>query len=295
MLSGSYINYFNYQGRSYKVISAAEKDYRKLDQNVLDYPVATVNEQPVLLRAVAHLETTTGPDVLRHFQGQRAITISGEPAKGVSRGQIANYLASITSTLPKDYSSDISGPMREYARNQKGYAIMLLLSIAVVYLTLACFYNSFTDPIIILVSVPTSLSGALFFVWLGLDQLSVNLYTDVGLLTLVGLISKHGILLVEVANEKQDSGQCKKDAILAALNVRLRPILMTSAAMIMGSLPLIFIGGPGSAARSTIGCIVIAGLGIGTLLTLLIVPAFYMLLAKPRTRVVEDASTAPSL
>ncbi len=295
MLSGSYINYFNYQGRSYKVISAADPDSRRLNQNVLDYPIATVNEQPVLLRAVAHLETTTGPDVLRHFQGQRAITISGELAKGVSRGQVADYLAGITKILPKDYSSDISGPMREYTRNQKGYAIMLLLSIAVVYLTLASFYNSFTDPIIILVSVPTSLSGALFFVWLGLGQLSVNLYTDVGLLTLVGLISKHGILLVEVANEKQDSGQCKKDAILAALNIRLRPILMTSAAMIMGSLPLLLIGGPGSAARSTIGCIVIAGLGIGTFLTLLVVPALYMLLAKPRTTRVENASTASAL
>ncbi|MCC4597255.1 efflux RND transporter permease subunit [Xanthomonas campestris pv. phormiicola] len=292
MLSGSYINYFNYEGRSYKVISAAERDSRKLGRDVLDYPVATVNGQPVLLRAVAHLETTTGADVLRHFQGQRAITISGELAKGVSRGQVADYLADVTNKFPKDYSSDISGPMREYTKNQKGYAVTLLLSIAVVYLTLASFYNSLTDPIIILVSVPTSLSGALLFVWLGLDQLSVNLYTDVGLLTLIGLISKHGILLVEVANEQQDLGRCKRDAILVALDIRLRPILMTSAAMIIGSLPLLFIGGPGSAARSTIGCIVIAGLGIGTFLTLLIVPAFYMLLAKPRAALVENSGTS---
>jgi multidrug efflux pump len=178
--------------------------------------------------------------------------------------------------------------MREYAKNKKGYAVTLLLSIAVVYLTLATFYNSLMDPIIILVSVPTSLFGALLLVWLGVGGLSLNLYTDVGLLTLVGLISKHGILLVEVANEQQDQGASKREAILEALRIRVRPILMTSGAMIIGSLPLLLMGGPGSAARQAIGTVVIAGLGIGTLLTLFVVPAFYMLLASSRKLRVRD-------
>jgi len=279
MLSGSYINYFSSQGRSYRVIPTAADGERLSPADVLDYPIAVVGGQVILLRAVSHLEPETGPDVIRHFQGQRAMTVSGEPASGVSSGEIERYLGEVSAALPADFASDLSGPMRAYAKNRKGYAVTLLLSIAVVYLTLATFYNSLTDPIIILVSVPTSLFGALLLVWLGVGQLSLNLYTDVGLLTLVGLISKHGILLVEVANEQQDMGASKREAIVEATRIRIRPILMTSGAMIIGSLPLMLMGGPGSAARETIGTVVIAGLGVGTALTVFVVPAFYMLLA----------------
>ena len=164
-------------------------------------------------------------------------------------------------------------------RSSSGFAVTFGFALIIIFLALAAQFESYRDPLIILVSVPMSIAGALVFIMLGFGGASINIYTQVGLVTLMGLISKHGILIVEFANELQHAGMSKREAILEATSIRLRPILMTTAAMVLGVLPLIMATGAGAASRFNMGLVIASGLSIGTLFTLFVLPAVYLVLA----------------
>ena len=281
MLSGGYVNYFDMAGRSYKVIpEVARKDRLNADQ-LSNYTVADVNGVPVPLSSVARIVTTTVPEQINHFQQMNAATISAVPMPGISQGDALRALDGIAArVLPPGYATDTSGPLRQFVQESSGFAATFGLAVVVIYLSLAALFGSFRDPLIILVSVPMSLGGALVFIYLGVHGATLNIYTEVGLVTLMGLISKHGILMVEVANAQQALGATKRAAIEHAALLRLRPILMTTAAMVLGVAPLVFATGSGAAARFAMGLVISTGLAIGTLFTLFVVPAFYVLLAR---------------
>jgi multidrug efflux pump len=180
--------------------------------------------------------------------------------------------------MPQGYSVDYGGEARQFIHESGGFMLTFTFAIIIIFLTLAAQFESFRDPLIILTSVPMSIFGALIFVSLGIGDASINIYTKVGFVTLMGLISKHGILIVEFANHMQEQGMSKREAIEHATGIRLRPILMTTAAMVLGMIPLLFSSGAGAASRYNMGLVISTGLTIGTFFTLFIVPAFYMLL-----------------
>jgi multidrug efflux pump len=279
LLGGGYVNYFSMQTRSYKVIPQVERVSRLNVDQLLDYPIANIGGVQVPLSTVAKIRTETVPESLNHFQQLNSATLSGVAAIGVSQADALNYLKSLAArTLPMGYTLDYAGPSRQFVQESTGVMGTFGFAIIIAFLTLAALYESFRDPLVILISVPLSIAGALIFIALGVHGASLNIYTQVGLVTLIGLISKHGILIVEVANEEQHSGKSKRDAIIAAASVRLRPILMTTAAMVLGVVPLVFAQGAGGASRFAIGLVISTGLGIGTLFTLFVVPAVYIMI-----------------
>ena len=283
MLGGNYVGFFSNDERSYKVEPLVARRYRLNAAQVLDYPVATVHGTSVPLSSVARIRQSVVPEGVVHFQQLNATTVSAVPAPGVTQAQAYAYLQSLArDTLPAGYGTDTVGPLRQYVQETGGFAATFALAVIVTYLALAALFESLRDPLIILVSVPMSIAGALLFVWLGIGGASINLFTEVGLVTLMGLISKHGILIVEVANEQQRLGLSKREAIERACALRLRPILMTTAAMVLGVLPLVFATGAGAASRYVMGLVIASGLSIGTLFTLFVLPAVYMLLAGSR-------------
>jgi multidrug efflux pump len=279
LLGGGYVNYFSMQTRSYKVIPQVDRLSRLNPDQLLNYPIATINGIPVPLSTIATIRRETVPETLNHFQQLNAATLAGVPTMGVSQSEALKYLQDLAArTLPQGYSVDYGGQLRQYLAESGGVMATFGFAIIIVFLALAALFESFRDPLVILISVPLSIAGAMIFIALGLHGASLNIYTQVGLVTLIGLISKHGILIVEVANEEQHSGKSKAAAIVAAASVRLRPILMTTAAMVLGVLPLVFASGAGAASRFAIGLVISAGLAIGTLFTLFVVPGVYMLI-----------------
>jgi multidrug efflux pump len=279
LLGGGYVNYFSMQTRSYKVIPQVDRVSRLNPDQLLNYPIATISGVPVPLSTIARIRRDTIPETLNHFQQLNAATLSGVAAPGVSQSEALNYLRDLAiKTLPQGYSVDYGGQMRQFLAESAGVLGTFGFAIIIIFLALAALFESFRDPLVILISVPLSIAGALIFISLGLGGATLNIYTQVGLITLIGLISKHGILIVEVANEEQHSGKSKSAAIVAAASVRLRPILMTTAAMVLGVLPLVFASGAGAASRFAIGLVISSGLAIGTLFTLFVVPGVYMLI-----------------
>jgi multidrug efflux pump len=279
LLGGGYVNYFSMQTRSYKVIPQVNRLSRLNPDQLLNYPIATLNGIPVPLSTIATIRRETVPETLNHFQQLNAATLAGVPTMGVSQAEALKYLQDLAArTLPQGYSVDYGGQLRQYLAETGGVMATFGFAIIIVFLALAALFESFRDPLVILISVPLSIAGAMIFIALGLHGASLNIYTQVGLVTLIGLISKHGILIVEVANEEQHSGKSKAAAIVAAASVRLRPILMTTAAMVLGVVPLVFASGAGAASRFAIGLVISTGLAIGTLFTLFVVPGVYMLI-----------------
>jgi len=280
LLGGGYLNYFSLDSRSYKVIPQVQQRYRLSTDQLLQYYVPTPSGAPVPLSTVAALTNETVPESFNHFQQLNAATISGVPMPGVSLGDALAYLQALAKqTLPQGYVLDYAGPSRQYLQESSGFLAIFAFALTVIFLSLAALFESFRDPLIILISVPMSLVGALVFIALGVGGASINIYTEVGLVTLMGLISKHGILIVEFANAQQLEGKSKREAIEAAAGIRLRPILMTTAAMVFGVLPLLVASGAGAASRFHLGLVIASGLTIGTFFTLFVVPAFYLLLA----------------
>ena len=279
LLGGGYINYFSMQTRSYKVIPQVERLSRLNVDQLLDYPIANIGGVPIPLSAVATIRNETIPETLNHFQQLNAATLAGVPSPGVSQADALKYLQGVAQrVLPQGYSVDYAGQSRQFIAESGGTMATFGFAIIIVFLALAAQFESFRDPMVILISVPLSILGALVFISLGVGGATLNIYTEVGLVTLIGLISKHGILIVEVANEEQRGGKSKRDAIVAAAGIRLRPILMTTAAMVLGVMPLVFAGGAGAASRFAIGLVISTGLAIGTLFTLFVVPGVYMLI-----------------
>jgi len=274
-LGGGYVNYFSISGRSYQVIPQVLQVDRLNPNQVLDYYIRVPNGSVIPASTVAKITRQVVPQSLNRFQQLNSATISG--VSGLSQGEALTYLRDLVKQVASTgYTVDYSGQSRQFTQEAGGFGATLLFAVIIVFLALAAQFNSLRDPIVILVSVPLALFGALIFVNL---FTSLNIYTEVGLVTLMGLISKHGILIVQFANQSQLAGMSKREAIEHAAAVRLRPILMTTAAMVLGVLPLVIASGAGAAGRFNMGLVISTGLAIGTLFTLFVVPAFYMLLA----------------
>jgi multidrug efflux pump len=294
LLGGGYVNYFSMDTRSYKVIPQVERVSRLNVDQLLDYPIAMIGGTPVPLSTIATIRSETVPETLNHFQQLNAATLSGVMSPGVSLDDALKYLQDLAArTLPQGYTVDYGGQARQFVQESGGIMTTFGFAIIVVFLALAALFESFRDPLVILISVPLSIAGALIFIAIGIGDASLNIYTQVGLVTLMGLISKHGILIVEVANKEQETGKSKRGAILAATSARLRPILMTTAAMVLGVLPLVFASGAGAASRFAIGLVISTGLAIGTLFTLFVVPGVYMLIGADHSSRELTASELP--
>ncbi len=276
-LGGGYVNYFSIAGRSYKVIPQVLQVDRLNPSQVLDYYARAPDGSLLSVSTVTKQSTETVPEGINHFQQLNSAQIFGVFSPSVSEKQVLDFMRqTIAQVAPSGYQVDYSGPSRQFVQESGGFVVTLLFAIIIVFLTLSAQYESFRDPIVILVSVPMALFGALIFINLGAATL--NIYTQVGLVTLMGLVSKHGILIVQFANDLQRAGMSKREAIEQAAGVRLRPILMTTAAMVFGVVPLVIAAGAGAAGRHAMGLVIFTGLSIGTLFTLFVVPAVYMLL-----------------
>jgi multidrug efflux pump len=295
LLGGGYVNYFSLDGRSYKVIPQVKQEARLNTDQVLDYYMRMSDGTMIPLSTVARIETKTVPESLNHFQQVNAATIAGVVAPGVTTGDAITALKDLAKrTLPTGYTLDFGGASRQYVQESGGFVTTFAFALIVIFLSLAALFNSFRDPVVILLSVPMSLAGALLFISIGIGGASINIYTQVGLTTLMGLISKHGILMLEVANELQLDGKSKREAIIEAATLRLRPILMTTAAMVLGVVPLIFASGAGAASRYNLGLVIATGLAIGTLFTLYVVPTAYVLMGQTHRREEGEGAAAPA-
>ncbi|TAN08505.1 MAG: multidrug efflux protein [Rhodanobacteraceae bacterium] len=279
-LGGNYINYFSISGRAYRVISQVAQVDRLNPAQLEDYYLKTPGGKMIQASTVAHLTYQTVPESIDHFQQLNSATISGVIAPGVSLGQALRFMqGTLQQVAPAGYTADYAGESRQFTQESGGFLFTLLFAIIIVFLALSAQFESFRDPLVILVAVPMATFGALLFINLGLSTL--NIYTEVGLVTLVGLISKHGILIVEFANDLQrGQGYSKRAAIEEAAAVRLRPILMTTLAMVLGVVPLVLAAGAGAAGRHDMGLVIFTGLSIGTLFTLFVVPAVYLVIGE---------------
>ena len=282
LLGGDYVNRFSIQGRSYKVIPQVKRAQRLTPDQLENIYVTGPDDRLVPLSTVATLKTTTEPRELKRFQQLNAVRIQGVVPPNVSLDQALRYLEDeAAQILPAGFNIDYAGESRQLRTEGSKFLGMFLLSAILIYLVLAAQFESFRDPFIILAgSVPLAVSGSLLFSFLGFTTL--NIYSQVGLITLVGLIAKNGILIVEFANRLQETGSDKLHAILGAASTRLRPILMTTAATVVGHLPLVFASGPGAGARNSIGIMLVSGMVIGTAFTLFVVPSIYMLVSRAR-------------
>jgi multidrug efflux pump len=280
MLGGGYVNYFSLSGRSYKVIPQVMQHDRLNAAQLKDYYLKTPSGALVPVSTIAKLKTTVVPESLNHFQQLNSATISAVTRPGVTQGEALETLKALSKeVLPLGYSIDYAGQSRQYVQESTALEVTFFFSLIIIFLALAALFESFRDPFTVLVSVPMSICGAMIFISLGVGGASLNIYTEVGLVTLIGLISKHGILIVQFANDLQREGKGKREAVEAAAAIRLRPILMTTAAMVLGVLPLVTASGAGAAGRFNMGLVIMTGIAIGTLFTLFVVPAMYMFLA----------------
>jgi multidrug efflux pump len=293
LLGGNYVNRFSIQGRSYKVIPQIKRAERLAPEQLSQIYVTGSKDQLVPLSTFATLQTTTQPRELKKFQQLNAVRIQGVIPPPVPLDQALRFLEDeARASLPQGFTIDYAGESRQLRTEGGKFLGTFLLSAILIYLVLAAQFESFRDPFIILAgSVPLAISGALLFSFLGFT--SLNIYSQVGLITLVGLVSKNGILIVEFANHLQETGKDKLAAIIEAANTRLRPILMTTAATVVGHFPLVLATGPGAGARNSIGIMLVSGMVIGTFFTLFVVPSIYMLLARTHRAEAREPLLSP--
>jgi multidrug efflux pump len=295
LLGGDYVNRFSIQGRSYKVIPQVKRTGRLTPDQLTDIYITGGSGKLVPLSTFAHLQTSTEPRELKKFQQLNAVRIQGVIPPPVPLNQALTFLEDeARKILPQGFTIDYAGESRQLRTEGRKFLGVFLLSAVLIYLVLAAQFESFRDPFIILAgSVPLALSGALLFSFLGLTTL--NIYSQVGLITLVGLVAKNGILIVQFANHLQETGLSKLNAVIESAGTRLRPILMTTAATVVGHTPLILATGPGAGARNSIGIMLVSGMIIGTMFTLFVVPSIYVLVARSRVAVpVEEEKRSPS-
>ncbi|MBW9262493.1 MAG: efflux RND transporter permease subunit [Candidatus Thiodiazotropha sp. (ex. Lucinisca nassula)] len=290
-LGGDYVNRFNIAGRSYKVIPQIERSQRLNPDQLTEIYVSGPEGQLIPLSAVAHIENTTVPRSLNRFQQLNAVKLSGMTNRTLDQG-LAVLEEAAAEILPPGYGVDYTGESRQLRQEGNKFLPAFALAIVMIFLALAVQFNSFRDPgIILLGSVPLAMFGALLFTFLKMPNpnlpfwtngwtTTLNIYAQVGLVTLVGLIAKNGILIVEFANKMQEQGLSKIDAVQEAAMTRLRPILMTTFATVAGHFPLILVTGAGAAARNSIGLVLVGGMAVGTLFTLFVLPSIYVLMAK---------------
>ena len=286
LLGGGYVNRFSMEGRSYKVIPLVAREFRRDADMLKDYYVRSASGDLVPLSNLVTLKQSVEPTDRTQFQQLNSLIIQGVNSPGVALGDATDYLAELAeNSLPKGYGYDYLAESRQYAKESGALTITMLMSLLVIYLVLAAQFESWRDPAIILVSVPLATAGSLIFIMFDVNALSLNIYTKVGLITLIGVVAKNGILIVEFANKLQiNEGLSKREAVEKAATIRLRPIFMTSVALIVAMVPLLIATGAGAVSRFHIGLTIAAGLGIGTLFTLYVLPAFYILLARDHSK-----------
>ncbi|MCX7073043.1 MAG: efflux RND transporter permease subunit [Gammaproteobacteria bacterium] len=281
LLGGGYVNYFSIAGRSYKVIPQVTESER-LNAGQLDgYYLRAASGQLIPASTVISFKTETVPQSIPHFQQLNSATIGA--VFGGTQGEALALLNQLAKeTLPAGFTIDYAGESRQYVKESGGFLVTLSFALIIIFLVLAAQFESFRDPLIVMMSVPMAIFGAVVFLFLGFATL--NVYTQVGLVTLVGLIAKHGILIVEFANQQRLMGKSKLEAIEIASETRLRPILMTTAAMVLGVMPLVIADGAGAVGRNHMGLVIATGISIGTLFTLFVVPAMYLWLASEHVK-----------
>jgi multidrug efflux pump len=279
LLGGAYVNRFNYFDRSYKVIPQLGDKDRATAAPLLDLKIRTPGGQLVPVSTFTHIESSAAPRTLNRFQQRNAVRIFGGVKSGVTKDEGLRILETAASTAGRDkVVLDYAGESRQLRHEGSALTLTLGFAVVLIYLVLAAQFRSFRDPLIILAgAVPLAIAGALIFTFL--ERTTINIYSQVGLITLVGLIAKNGILIVEFANTLQRRGLSKTAALREASITRFRPVLMTSAATVFGHLPLMFVSGPGAEARNSIGIVLVAGMTVGTIFTLFVVPVFYSLMA----------------
>ncbi len=296
MLGGNYVNWFNLEGRSYKVIPQVPDAMRANEDMLQGYYLRTASGRLVPMSSIVSFQSTIEPSERAQFQQLNSLTLQGMATPGVAMGDALQFLNDAAKQdLPEGFAWDYAGVSRQYIQEGNALIVTLVLAAIVIYLVLAAQFESWRDPLIIMMSVPMSIAGALAFIMLGFA--TINIYTQVGLITLIGLIAKNGILIVEFANQLQlTHGLSKREAVQQGAVIRLRPILMTTVAMIVAMIPLLTAAGPGAVSRFHIGLVIASGLGLGTLFTLFIVPAFYLALARDhrQTGTLHDEA-APAL
>ena len=287
LLGEGEINRFTIDGRSYKVIAQVERAYRDNPDWLRSYYVKNSQGQMLPLSTLIKVHDRARPTQLNQFQQLNSAIIQGFPT--VSMGDAIETVRQIaTEEAPPGFAFDYAGASRQYVQEGSALYVTFGLALALIFLVLAAQFESFRDPLVILVTVPLSICGALIPLFLGFS--SMNIYTQVGLVTLIGLITKHGILIVEFANQlRRDKGLGPRAAVEEAAAIRLRPVLMTTAAMVFGMLPLILASGAGAVSRFDIGLVIATGMSVGTLFTLFVLPCVYSVLAKPNL----DGAAAP--
>jgi len=290
LLGGNYVNLFDLYGRSYRVIPQVPRDYRLDESWLTRYQVRTASGALVPLSNVASVTRTVQPNALTNFQQLNSATLSAVPFPGRTVGEAITFLKDKAATsFPEGYSYDFQGESRQFVQEGNTLVYTFIFALIIIFLVLAAQYESFRDPLIILIALPTSMFGALIPLNIGLA--TINIYTQIGLVTLIGLISKHGILMVDFANKLQvEQGYSRAGAIEHAAAIRLRPILMTTAAMVVAMVPLLVARGAGAASRFDIGAVIAAGMVVGTLFTLFVTPAIYTYLAKDHQKLRAQAA-----
>lgn len=288
MMGENYVNRFNLYGRSYQVIPMAPRNNRLSFDNIKNYYVTNSTGQQLPIGTIADITLTSQPNQLFQFNQINSATFQALPKPWIKMGDVIKFLTDYANkNLPAGFTYDYLSETRQYIQEGQALYATFFLAIIIIFLVLAAQFESLRDPFVIMLSVPMSLFGALLVLFLG--AASMNIYSQIGLVTLVGLITKHGILIVEFANQLQlEQGYTKEQAILESASIRLRPILMTTAAMVVGLVPLVMADGAGSASRFSIGIVIVSGMLIGTFFTVFVVPSFYMLISKPKEAIVID-------
>ena len=292
MLGGRQVTRFKQNGKQYDVMVQVAGVDRSSPRDLTQIYVRARSGQMVPLSNLVTIHETVAPKELNHFNKLRSATITATLAPGYTLGEALAFMQDAADKLPSAIVTDLAGQSREFRSSSGGLYITFLLALAFIYLVLSAQFESFIDPLVIMLTVPLSMAGALLA--LKLTGGTLNVYSQIGLVTLVGLITKHGILIVEFANQLQERGLPKLEAVIEASVLRLRPILMTTGAMVLGSVPLAIASGAGAESRQAIGWVIVGGLLLGTALTLFVVPTAYTLLARTRKAPVIPAQAAPS-
>jgi multidrug efflux pump len=279
MLGGRLVTRYKKQGDQYDVIVQTQTTGRDTPDDIEKIFVRGRNDAMIPLASLVKVREAVAPRELNHFSQRRAVTITANLAPDYSLGEALDFLDQVgTKVLKPGYSTDVNGTSREFKNSQGSLTIVFALALLFIFLVLAAQFESFVDPLVIMLSVPLSMIGALLALkWSGG---SLNVYSQIGLITLVGLITKHGILIVEFANQMREEGMGMKEAVIKAASQRLRPILMTTGAMVLGAVPLALAHGAGAESRIQIGWVIVGGMSLGTLLTIFVVPTMYSLLAR---------------
>ena len=299
MLGGRQVTRFKREGEQYDVLVQLPAVDRTNPRDLNRIYVRSNTGNMIGLANVVTLSEGVAPKELNHFNQLRAATLNATLAGGLSQGEALDAVERIARAELPNAQIEFSGPAREYKTSQQGMAFILVLSLLFIYLVLAAQFESFIDPFIIMLTVPFAAAGAFLALWigslLGINGMTWNIYSQVGIVTLIGLITKHGILIVEFANQRQRAGKAKRDAVIEAATLRLRPILMTTGAMVLGAVPLAIATGAGAESRMVIGWTIVGGLLVGTLFTLFVIPTVYALLARrhePETGETMEPATA---